>query len=483
MAEHSGFFDAHASVDAQGNASYDRVYLAESFAKYFASFIGNGVFGGKSDELMVKQKESADMSVRVLPGQGFINGYFYENTDELSLAIDNADGVLNRTDLIVLRWDKNEREIRLAVEKGTPASSQSAPLLKRNDDYYELELAKVLVKAGTTRITQADIIDTRLDSNVCGFVVAVIDKFDTSEFYAQLNSWIELFKADSVESVNELLEEVQKILDASDLGPILTDIQMLKDFAAGLVYRTYDVNTNEELDQAIETELNDMALHTMRHVCINDVVGNTVLFGGLTNITINKATNEYASIEAVKYHTSGVFKWRRCKYVTWQDWEWDNPPFDAGVEYRTTDRRNGKVVYKRLDADGVLRYRLDGSSTWVAYAAENGAVRKTGDTMSNDLTIAKSAAPSLRLNAGNSGAGAIVQMWGNQLIIANRIAANTEDNYRYLSVNNLNMQDDIAHALGLTDVRNGVTKYYTVLHTGNMHLYTTAVVATAELVD
>ena len=80
MAEKSGFFDAHL-VDGE----YDRIYLAESFAKYFASFIGNGIFGGKSNELMVQQKATADMSVRVLSGQAWINGYWYENTSKLTL--------------------------------------------------------------------------------------------------------------------------------------------------------------------------------------------------------------------------------------------------------------------------------------------------------------------------------------------------------------------------------------------------------------
>lgn len=483
MAEHSGFFDAHASVDAQGNVTYDRVYLAESFAKYFASFIGNGVFGGKSNELMVKQKESADMSVKVLSGQGFINGYFYENTDELSLAIDNADGVLNRTDLIVLRWNKHERDIHLAVEKGTPASSQSAPLLKRNDDYYELELAKVTVKAGATKITQADITDSRLDSNVCGFVVAVVDKFDTSEFHAQLRSWIELFKIDSVNLVNEILVTVQQILDASDLSPILSEIQSLKDYFTSLIFRTYDIFSSDEMDQAIEAELYDMDLHSMRHICINDNVGNTVFFGGLTHVTINKVTNDYASIEAVKYHTSGVFKWRRCKYVTWQQWEWDNPPFDVGVEYRTTDRRSGKVVYKRLDTDGVLRYRLEGGSTWTTYAAENNAVDRSGGAMTDDLRISRSIQPSLRLNALQNGAGGIVQMGTNQLLLGSRKVAGDLNNTRMLAIDNGASNPGIEKALILIDKVNGAEVYYDVIHAGNIHLYSAATVATAEVVD
>ena len=36
------------------------------------------------------------------------------------------------------------------------------------------------------------------------------------------------------------------------------------------------------------------------------------------------------------------------------DWEWVNPPMDAGVEYRTTERYNGKIVYVKLVNFGTL---------------------------------------------------------------------------------------------------------------------------------
>ncbi len=52
------------------------------------------------------------------------------------------------------------------------------------------------------------------------------------------------------------------------------------------------------------------------------------------------------------------------------DWAWDNPPMYAGVEYRTTERKNGKAVYKKMDSDGVLKYRLDGETVWKTYAHE-----------------------------------------------------------------------------------------------------------------
>lgn len=227
MAEKSGFFDAHLV-----NGEYDRVYLAESFARYFASFIGNGIFGGKSNELMVQQKSTADMSVKVLSGQGWINGYWYENDNELSLAIDVADGVLNRIDAIVLRWDNSERVIRLAVKKGTSATNPSVPVIQRNADYYELKLAQVYVKAGATKITQADITDTRLNNDVCGFVHGVIDQFDTTDFGRQIDSFIENFEASSIAEMQAIFARINSLIDADMATRLTLDVDNLLNDAA-----------------------------------------------------------------------------------------------------------------------------------------------------------------------------------------------------------------------------------------------------------
>lgn len=235
MAEKSGFFDAHLV-----NGEYDRVYLAESFARYFASFIGNGIFGGKSNELMVQQKSTADMSVRVLSGQGWINGYWYENDNELSLAIDVADGVLNRIDAIVLRWDNSERVIRLAVKKGTSATNPSVPAIQRSADFYELKLAQVYVKAGAVKITQADIADTRLDNEVCGFVHGVIDQFDTTDFGKQIDSFIENFEASSIAEMQAVFARINSLIDA-DLATRLTlDVDELKDTVEGIAIESQE---------------------------------------------------------------------------------------------------------------------------------------------------------------------------------------------------------------------------------------------------
>lgn len=56
----------------------------------------------------------------------------------------------------------------------------------------------------------------------------------------------------------------------------------------------------------------------------------------------------------------------------WGEWEWENPPFQNGTAYRTTERINGVVVYKKI-VDGVIQYRLDGQTSWKDYAVAVGA--------------------------------------------------------------------------------------------------------------
>lgn len=49
---------------------------------------------------------------------------------------------------------------------------------------------------------------------------------------------------------------------------------------------------------------------------------------------------------------------------TWSEQAWVNPPMLTSVEYRTTERYNGKAVYKMLDADGLVKWRVDGEEVW-----------------------------------------------------------------------------------------------------------------------
>lgn len=57
-------------------------------------------------------------------------------------------------------------------------------------------------------------------------------------------------------------------------------------------------------------------------------------------------TIRYVNITAIRCSEDGG--------VTWSAWEYVNPPMALGVEYRTTERYNGKPVYAKLFDYGVL---------------------------------------------------------------------------------------------------------------------------------
>lgn len=64
---------------------------------------------------------------------------------------------------------------------------------------------------------------------------------------------------------------------------------------------------------------------------------------------------------------------------TWSAWEWVNPPMQLGVEYRTTERINGKAVYKQ-NFNGVIHYRLDGETKWKPYVNVTGGDYRVSST-------------------------------------------------------------------------------------------------------
>ena len=199
--ERCGFFDANLVGE-----EYDRVYLAAQFAAYFASFIGNGVYAEHSNQLQVVAMPTPQMQVGVEKGQGWINGYWYENTDTMYLPIEVADGVLNRIDSIVLRLGFAERNMWLMVKKGIPAVSPTAPEVTRTADYYDLQLATISIPASSIRITQAQIQDTRMNQDVCGWVTGVVKQLDTTTLFNQFETYFQEFKENNQADYEEWTE-------------------------------------------------------------------------------------------------------------------------------------------------------------------------------------------------------------------------------------------------------------------------------------
>jgi hypothetical protein len=287
--EKSSFFNS---------VSGDRVYRAEEWAEYFASFIGNGVFPVPSTSLQVVA--GSGMAVAVKTGKAWINGYFYYNTSDLPVTLATADGVLNRIDRIVVRWDLTERKISVAVKSSTPATSPVAPALQRDADAYELCLADVLVSAGVTAISQANITDRRLDGSLCGVVAGVVDQIDTDAFNAQLEAWFADYKEMSVDEFNDLVSYMESLELLGDqqyaaLEAYMNDFKAdaENDFNAwfATLQNVLDEDTAGHLLNLIQN--NTARIEMLEAVLFNDITTNPflILFDDLDGVTATGVWN------------------------------------------------------------------------------------------------------------------------------------------------------------------------------------------------
>ena len=226
-----GFFD---SVDL-GNGNYDRVYSSAEFSHYWALLVGNGVFTQPSTSLNVVATTPVSMSIKVLPGTGWIKGHYLtipDNNDE-SIVVPVADPSLPRIDSIIMALNNNDRDMTLYVRSGTAAVSPTAVTLQRYDGVWELELAQITLAAGAGNITQQSIRDMRTDPDRCGIVTGLIDQLDVSGFFtaarASFDEWfegvrgelggdaagnlynkIERLEASNTENLNNLIENLNQ---------------------------------------------------------------------------------------------------------------------------------------------------------------------------------------------------------------------------------------------------------------------------------
>lgn len=213
-----GYFDSEiVGTDSEGMPIFDRAETSDLFRLLFAKLVSNGVLASPGDCFQVMAGEGLKVTVR--PGFGMIKGAFAYDDAENTLTLDAAPASYSRIDRIVLRCNYADRLCELAVKTGTAANTPVAPEIVQpaSGDFFELGLATIVVGANVTAVTQANITDTRADSDVCGFITQLIDHLDTSTFFAQLDQYYKEFvdktETDYQMSREEYLERCQEIVD------------------------------------------------------------------------------------------------------------------------------------------------------------------------------------------------------------------------------------------------------------------------------
>ena len=201
------------------DGEYDRVYKAEDWAWYFATFIANGIFPKPSDGLQVVAYSG--MEIRVNAGYAFINGYAFRNPATLSVTLDTAEGALNRVDRVVVRWDLPQRDMYIAVLKGTPSAKPTATAVTRTTEIWELALADIYVGKGVTRIQTQNITDQRFNSAVCGIVTGTVEEIDASVLTKQFTDFFNTYSAAVLDEFSAYKQSMEKYLNL-DAGSAFT---------------------------------------------------------------------------------------------------------------------------------------------------------------------------------------------------------------------------------------------------------------------
>ncbi len=193
MKEDYGFFNSK---------DRDRCYNAKDWADYFFPFFRTGVFNG---HLQIVENEG--MSIKATPGYAWIDGYKYHLWDEGVLDLEMASGNMNRKDSIVVRLDLTNKWVRMFCKTGSYyAGTAIPPTPEISATIHEIVIAHVSVAAGTTRITQSMIEDTRMNKTICGWVCGAVDQIDFSQITAQFEG----FFADYRKNISDEFKQFQE---------------------------------------------------------------------------------------------------------------------------------------------------------------------------------------------------------------------------------------------------------------------------------
>ena len=116
---------------------------------------------------------------------------------------------MNRYTAICLRLNLEERKIDFYMKDSADATTPVKPAMEDSQTVKELCLAYIYVKCRVTEITQADITDTRANTQICGWVTGLIRQVDTSQLFLQ---WQDAYE----KSIAEMDEWKKKQQDSFD---------------------------------------------------------------------------------------------------------------------------------------------------------------------------------------------------------------------------------------------------------------------------
>lgn len=117
---------------------------------------------------------------------------------------------------------------------------------------------------------------------------------------------------------------------------------------AGIVVKRYNISTSAALTDALVDLWNNTPDDGERHVVFNVIASDAPLYGGVWTVIAYKINDSYGVVQAISYNGSTPSVLYIRKATAWGAWEWENPPMQTGIEYRTTERFMGNPVYRSV---------------------------------------------------------------------------------------------------------------------------------------
>lgn len=247
MAEKSGFFNARKTEEG----TYDREYDAEQFAEYFANFVSNGVYVNPTNQLKVVFNDSSNKPfvVVVRKGKAYIDGYWYELTEDMEVTISANTKSYAIKDVICCTLDKTERKVSIILKEEVISD-----MPVNNNTQHDLVLSTIMVQPNASKLNAEDITDKRPDKTYCGFVTGVVDQIDTTELFRQYDeafkTWFNEIKDQlSTDAAGNLQKQIGLLNNLKTIvkDSIVNAINSLYDSIVGKTLKTLDeVKSNAE---------------------------------------------------------------------------------------------------------------------------------------------------------------------------------------------------------------------------------------------
>ena len=147
--------------------------------------------------------------------------------------------------------------------------STVAPLPVRENGIYDIVLAHITVPASAVEIKQENITDTRMNADICGWVVSNIEEVDFDQVTTQWADYIANFEADELQAFNEWFDTIKGQLSTDQAGSLQLQID---EQANKIATNTANISANKADIDANSADITSLQQTTSKNT--NDIATN-----------------------------------------------------------------------------------------------------------------------------------------------------------------------------------------------------------------